>query len=526
MQEREIKNINLEFKEDGEGKVSAVFSVFNNLDSDGDVVVPGAIKSRAKSGMVPMVWAHKWDMPIGKGIITEDGDKATFQGEFFMDTDSGQEAYKLVKNMGDLQQWSFGYRVNDSEYGKMKKDNSDDEQDVRYLKDLTVFEVSPVLVGANQDTYTMAIKSNKELLEEMVKDGTEKNEDIYEDNFSEEKAANPKDVFDNPGEAMNRSKELSCAVGVHTHKVNGKNVFMPCKTHDEYEDAINGGDKGHTPQHTVMQALGTIAEDMKDILKNLPKDEDADLPSWWVNKVKEIAKGINEVRDQLLDPQPEKDLQTIYEDPAKALAEATELGKVVNIVEIDGKSYYKVDSEEEDVEEDVKQSFSQQVTDVLVAFNDLMARATAIAMLRAKDGRRLGMKATDALRSVQEDLTDAWAEVDEFITSFGAEEQANIDEVEETTEEPVEESETEVAEAEVAVEPAEEVEVVEPEVTEEEEENEEEVEAEPAEVPVGESEEEVIEAEVSEEIDTESDELWAEGQALIAESLEADLIEE
>ena len=30
----------------------------------------------------------------------------------------------------------------------------------------------------------------------------------------------------------------------------------------------------------------------------------------------------------------------------------------------------------------------------------------------------------------------------------------------------------------------------------------------------------------SEEIDTESDELWAEGQALIAESLEADLIEE
>jgi len=52
------------------------------------------------------------------------------------------------------------------------------------------------------------------------------------------KAANPKDIFDNPGEAMNRSKELSCAVGVHTHKVNGKNVFMPCKTHEEYEEAI------------------------------------------------------------------------------------------------------------------------------------------------------------------------------------------------------------------------------------------------------------------------------------------------
>ena len=515
MQE-EIKSIDFQLDEEAEGKVSAVFSVFNNLDSDGDVVVPGAIKSKWDSGMVPMVWAHKWDMPIGKGYIKEDGDKATFVGEFFMDTDSGQEAYKLVKNMGELQQWSFGYRVNDAEHGKFKEVGNDEQTDARYLKSLTVFEVSPVLVGANQETYTMAIKSNKDLVEAFVKESKDE---------PEEKAANPKDVFDNPGEAMNRSKELSCAVGVHTHKVNGKNVFMPCKTHGEYEDAIGKGDKGQTPQHTVMQALGTIAEDMKDILKNLPKDEDAELPDWWVSKVKDLAKDINEIRDQLLDPQPEKALQNIYEDPAKALAEADSTGKTINIVEVDGKSYYKVDESVEE-ESQEKVSFSKQVKDVLAAFNDLMARANAIAMLRAKDGRRLGMKATDALRSVQEDLTDAWAEVDEFITSFGAEEQANIDEVEETTEEPVEESETEVAEAEVAVEPAEEVEVVEPEVTEEEEENEEEVEAEPAEVPVGESEEEVVEAEVTEEIDTESDELWAEGQALIAESLEADLIEE
>ena len=68
-------------------------------------------------------------------------------------------------------------------------------------------------------------------------------------------------------------------------------MFMPCKTHDEYEDAKES-DKGHTPQHTVMQALGIIAEDMKDILKNLPKDENAELPDWWVDKVKDLAKDI------------------------------------------------------------------------------------------------------------------------------------------------------------------------------------------------------------------------------------------
>ena len=520
MQE-EIKSIDFQLDDEAEGKVSAVFSVFNNLDSDGDVVVPGAIKSKWDSGMVPMVWAHKWDMPIGKGYIKEDGDKATFVGEFFMDTDSGQEAYKLVKNMGELQQWSFGYRVNDAEHGKFKEVGNDEQTDARYLKSLTVFEVSPVLVGANQETYTMAIKSNKDLVEAFVKEIKEE---------PEEKAANPKDVFDNPGEAMSRSKELSCAVGVHTHKVNGKDVFMPCKTHDEYEDAIGKGDKGHTPQHTVMQALGTIAEDMKDILKNLPKDENAELPDWWVDKVKELAKDINEIRDHLLDPQPEKALQNIYEDPAKALAEADSTGKTINIVEVDGKSYYKVDeSVEEETQEKV--SFSQQVKDVLAAFNDLMARANAIAMLRAKDGRKLGMKATEALRSVQEDLTEAWAEVDEFITEFGADNDVALEDTVEEAEESIEEESVEEVEAtdeaEGVVETTEEVEVIEPQVTEEEEpkEEEESVEPETDAVPVGESEE-VVEGEAEVEIDEESDALWAEGQALIAESLEADLIEE
>ena len=67
MSEKEVKNIDLELKSDAEGKVSAVFSVFNSLDSDGDIVLPGSIKSGFKSGSVPMGWAHKWDMPIGKG---------------------------------------------------------------------------------------------------------------------------------------------------------------------------------------------------------------------------------------------------------------------------------------------------------------------------------------------------------------------------------------------------------------------------------------------------------------------------
>ena len=94
----------------------------------------------------------------------------------------------------------------------------------------------------SHEAFERAKKSFLDAIVEELKVSTEEAEVVMEQVFEMEpenvKAANPKDIFDNPGEAMNRSKELSCAVGVHTHEVNGKTVFMPCKTHDEYEEAI------------------------------------------------------------------------------------------------------------------------------------------------------------------------------------------------------------------------------------------------------------------------------------------------
>ena len=378
MSEKEVKNIDLELKAETEGKVSAVFSVFNSLDSDGDIVLPGSIKSGFKSGSVPMVWAHKWDMPIGKGSIKSDGEKATFEGEFFMDTDSGKEAYKIVKNMADMQQWSFGYRVNDAERGKIGE--GDEEKDARFLKDLTVFEVSPVLVGANQDTYTMAIKSNEELLKEIV---------------GEEKG------------------------------VLGHSTFLE---NEEPEEE--------------------------------PQEEEKSIT-----------------------------VEELLESPAMYLKELYKLKEAI------------IETQEE-ISEDAPKAFSEQVKDVLAALNDLMVRATAIAMLRAKDGRKLGEKATEALRAVQEDLQDAWVELDQFIDNVGENTVVTEESVDVEEELPAEEVE------DVSVEePADEVE----ESTEEVE-----VESDP--------ETEPVEAEDNtESVDEEAEALWLEAQQNIAESLDAEL---
>src|SRR3972149_45705 len=139
----------VEFKDEAAGPVQAAFSVFNVIDSDGDVVKPSAFKDGQET---PMTWAHKWDQPIGKGTVKVSRKQAVFDGHFFLDTQAGLEAYKTVKNMAGLQEWSFGFRVLDDEEGDF------DGQRVRFLKGLELFEVSPVLIGSNRETRTLAIK--------------------------------------------------------------------------------------------------------------------------------------------------------------------------------------------------------------------------------------------------------------------------------------------------------------------------------------------------------------------------------
>ena len=180
---KEIKSVHSILTDDVEGKVEAVFSVFNEIDSDGDVVRPNSIKSGYGDKGVAMVWGHDWKDVIGRGEIVQDNNKAVFKGQFIMDTERGRDAYNVVKAMGDLQQWSFGYEVVDSEKGMFQSKDGELEQEVRFLNDVKVWEVSPVLVGANQNTYTIGVKEfNKDNLSnndtDIDIDNTENGKDI------------------------------------------------------------------------------------------------------------------------------------------------------------------------------------------------------------------------------------------------------------------------------------------------------------------------------------------------------------
>lgn len=146
----------IEFKgEDQPGHFRAEFATLNVIDHDQDVTEPGAFQDGQET--VIEAWNHNYDgLPAGKGVIHEEGDKAVFEGQFFLDTLSGMEHYKTVKNLENLQQWSYTFGITDSGLGTFG------DEDVRFLRGLDVWGVAPVQRGAGINTRTTDIKGQSE----------------------------------------------------------------------------------------------------------------------------------------------------------------------------------------------------------------------------------------------------------------------------------------------------------------------------------------------------------------------------
>lgn len=158
MSEPEIKSIGaFEIKDADKGEVTAIVNTLNIVDRDGDVVLPGAIANGAKVKI--SAYSHgviKYgDAPVGKGVVTIEGDRAVFRGTYFLSTERGRDAFETVKALGADSEWSIGFRT-------LKSSAPTDEWKTkgarRMLTQLDVMEVSPVFLGANAQTATVAVK--------------------------------------------------------------------------------------------------------------------------------------------------------------------------------------------------------------------------------------------------------------------------------------------------------------------------------------------------------------------------------
>ena len=165
----EHKAIILKLDDEKEGSFTARIATLDVIDLDGDVTLASAFPD----GKVILISAYmhaSWmgSLPVGKAVIREEKGEVLGDGEFNLKTDSGMEHYQAVKFSGELQEWSYGFKIlevgSDKEVEAWVKAHGGARPD-RIIKKLDPFEMSPVLLGAGIDTATLSIKSRTNIKE-------------------------------------------------------------------------------------------------------------------------------------------------------------------------------------------------------------------------------------------------------------------------------------------------------------------------------------------------------------------------
>ncbi len=139
-----------------DGTFEGYGSIFGNVDSYGEKVMPGAFveslaRHKREGSNVLMLWNHDIYQPIGVWEdLAEDAKGLWGKGRFLLDIQRAREVHTLAKNkaIGGL---SIGY----------KEEEADQEQAVRLLKKLSLYEISTVTFPANRRARIEAVKSER-----------------------------------------------------------------------------------------------------------------------------------------------------------------------------------------------------------------------------------------------------------------------------------------------------------------------------------------------------------------------------
>lgn len=140
------------------GVFEALVSVFGNIDSYGDKVMPGAFESTLaewaeKGDPIPVYWSHRMDDPdynIGHVIeAAETDDGLLVKAQLDLGGGKADQVHRLLKGRR-VTQFSFAYDTL-----REKRD----EDGINELHELRLYEVGPTPIGANQETELLAVKA-------------------------------------------------------------------------------------------------------------------------------------------------------------------------------------------------------------------------------------------------------------------------------------------------------------------------------------------------------------------------------
>jgi HK97 family phage prohead protease len=140
-----------------DGTIEGYGSVFGNVDSYGEIVMPGAftqslVDMKRKGQTIKMLWQHNPTMPIGVwDDLAEDSKGLWCKGRILKDvTQLAKEAHGLIKE-GALDGLSIGYRTIDA-------DPHPSKPGIINLVTLGLKEISPVTFAANDRARVESVK--------------------------------------------------------------------------------------------------------------------------------------------------------------------------------------------------------------------------------------------------------------------------------------------------------------------------------------------------------------------------------
>lgn len=148
----------------GKGQFTALVSVFGNVDSLGEVVMPGAFTDtlaqwQAKGDPIPVVWSHQWSDPmshIGEVLEAKETDQGLeVTAQLDMSNPTAVQVFKLLK---DRRVTEFSYAGEESDF----KVVDSPEGPIIQVGKVDLIELGPCLKGANPATVLMSTKSQDE----------------------------------------------------------------------------------------------------------------------------------------------------------------------------------------------------------------------------------------------------------------------------------------------------------------------------------------------------------------------------
>jgi len=156
IQQKELKHINFEIKQDSlteQGTFEGYASIFGNEDNHGDIVLKGAFTDTLKETKPKLLYQHDPRKPVGVFDEVREDDKGLYvKGRLLLENSLAKDVYALIKG-GAISGISIGYQTVKSRW--------DEENEVRYLEKVKLYEASIVTFPANESATVENVKSEQ-----------------------------------------------------------------------------------------------------------------------------------------------------------------------------------------------------------------------------------------------------------------------------------------------------------------------------------------------------------------------------